>query len=484
MKKAFDTPEVIAAIFTVIGTLLVSIILGFLEGRIGFESLVALFAIVLLGLLLYVLYRRVGQKATMGAAAAMVVIGFAVFFVYRGIRGRTSATPTAAVQAPQALETAAPTATTGAATAAPTDTAAPAQPSATPGASTTPPPSAPPGPTSAPAGAGVPIGQWQPIDELPQKILSIAVHPDNPQLVYAGATGFVYRSEDAGATWASVSTGLPNEDVVALAHTATNPGVLYAVIGSKHAVYASDDSGVNWTQVGNIDVGMGGFVKKLYVSPANQELLYFVGVAFSLMHSPNGGTTWLPAGEGLPGDERGNVNVLTLAIHPTDPNVVYAGTGGFVGQGHGVYKSVDGGQTWTPSNRSMLDYRITAVAIDPTDPQVVYAGGDSGDLFKSEDGGDTWVKRTEALDVQAYSAPRTIHAIAIDEWDANRVFLLGDNAGLMFSGDGGQKWQMVGKPGEHDQPYFAVAEMFLTPRLVAIGGIDHDVVWRYVEGGD
>ena len=88
MKKAFDTPEVIAAIFTVIGTLLVSIILGFLEGRIGFESLVALFAIVLLGLLLYVLYRRVGQKATMGAAAAMVVIGFAVFDRYRRYRAR------------------------------------------------------------------------------------------------------------------------------------------------------------------------------------------------------------------------------------------------------------------------------------------------------------------------------------------------------------------------------------------------------------
>jgi hypothetical protein len=178
------------------------------------------------------------------------------------------------------------------------------------------------------------------------------------------------------------------------------------------------------------------------------------------------------------------VNVLTLAIHPTDPNVVYAGTGGFVGQGHGVYKSVDGGQTWAPANRGMLDYRITAVAIDPTDPQVVYAGGDSGDLFKSEDGGDTWAKRTEALEVQAYSAPRTIHAIAIDERDANRVFLLGDNSGLMFSGDGGQNWQMVGKPGEHDQPYFAVAEVFLTPRLVAIGGIDHDVVWRYGEGED
>ena len=80
MKKLLDAPEVVAAIFTVIGTLLVSIILGFLEGRIGFGPLVFLFVIIVLGLLLYALYRRAGTKVTAGASVAMVVIGFLVFF--------------------------------------------------------------------------------------------------------------------------------------------------------------------------------------------------------------------------------------------------------------------------------------------------------------------------------------------------------------------------------------------------------------------
>ena len=484
MKKVLDAPEVVAAIFTVIGTLLVGIILAFLEGRIGFEPLVTLFAIVLLALLLYVLYRRAGQKVTVGAAVAMVVIGFVTFFAYRIIREQANATPIAVVEVSPAVETVPPAATIGAVTPSPGQTVVQAQPSSTPDLGAAPSPSAPSVTSSAPTGSISPIGLWQPIPDLPREIISVAVNPDNTRVVYAGATGFVYRSEDAGATWSSVSTGLPNEDVVALAHTSSmEPPILYAIIGYKNEVLTSDDGGVNWTRLGNIDAPMGGFVKELYIAPSNQQSLYFLNVVSGLMYSPNGGLTWLPAGEGLPGyEEEGRVGVLTLEIHPTDPSTIYAGTGGFVGQGHGVYKSVDGGQTWMPSNRGMLDYRITALAIDPTDPQVVYAGGDSGDFFKSTDGGDTWTKLSEALKVQEYSAPRTIHTISIDHQNANRVFLLGDNSGLMFSGDGGQKWQMLGKPGEDDQPYFGIAEMFLAPRLVVIAGLEHDVVWRYAEG--
>ena len=484
MKKLLDTPEIVAAIFTVIGTLLVSIMLGFLEGRIGFEPLVTLFAIVLLASLLYVLYRRAGHKVTVGAAAAMVVIGFVVFFVYRGIRERANATPTAVSNAFPSAETLTSTVAIGAATPSLDQTVAQAQPSSTPDLGAAPSPSVPPLPSSAPVGSRPPVGLWQPISDLPREIISIAVNPDSTRVVYAGATGFVYRSEDAGASWSSVSAGLPNEDVVALAHTPTEPAMLYAIIGSKNQVHTSDDGGVNWARLGNINASLGGFTKRLYIAPSNQQLLYFVSVTWALIYSPNGGLSWLPVGEGLPGYEEGRVNVITLAIHPTDPNIIYAGTGGFVGQGHGVYKSVDGGQTWIPSNRGMLDYRITALAIDPANPQVVYAGGDSGDLFKSTDGGDTWTRLTEALRVQEYSAPRTIHAISIDYQNANRVFLLGDNSGLMFSGDGGQKWQMLGKPGEDDQPYFSIAEVFLAPRLVVVAGLDHDVVWRYAESED
>jgi len=328
-----------------------------------------------------------------------------VFFVYRGIRERANATPTVVDNASPSADPVTSTVALGAATPSLDQTVAQVQPSSTPDLSATPSPSVSPLPSSAPTGSRPPVGLWQPISDLPREIISIAVNPDNTRVVYAGATGFVYRSEDAGATWSSVSTGLPNEDVVALAHTPTEPAMLYAIIGFKNEVLTSDDGGVNWTRLGNINASVGGFVKRLYIAPSNQQLLYFVNVTRDLMYSPNGGLSWLPVGEGLPGYEEGKVNLITLVIHPTDPNIIYAGTGGFVGQGHGVYKSVDGGQTWIPSNRGMLDHRITALAIDPANPQVVYAGGDSGDLFKSTDGGNTWTKLTEALEVQEYSAP-------------------------------------------------------------------------------
>ncbi len=77
--------------------------------------------------------------------------------------------------------------------------------------------------------------------------------------------------------------------------------------------------------------------------------------------------------KGLPGDEN-EVYVMSLAIDPTDANVIYAGTGGFVGQGHGVYKSTDGGDNWSASNRGLIDYRITAIAIDPADSKIVVCG--------------------------------------------------------------------------------------------------------------
>lgn len=475
MKKLLDAPEVVAAIFMIIGTLLVSIILGFLEGRIGFGPLAILFAIILLGLLLYALYRRAGTKVTAGAAVAMVVIGFLVFFAYHSIRGAVTAAQTTAVAAntPAEPETAAATGVVIAPS--PATTVAQVQPTATPDTSS------PPAPT-APSAVRLPIGVWQIIPDLPQEITSLAVDPSNPQVVYAGATGFVYRSDDGGATWLPVSSGLPNEDVVALVHTPTGPGGLYAVLGVRHELFRSDDGGATWTGLGNIDISMGGFDQDLYIAPSDSNLLYYALASQALGFSPNGGQSWLPMGDGLPGYEEGEANLLVLSIHPADASILYAGTGGFVGQGHGVYKSVDGGQSWVPSNRGMLDRRITALTIDPADPRVVYAGGDSGEFFKSTDGGTTWTDLTEALDVQPYSAPRTIHTILIDPKDTNRLFLMGDNAALMFSGDGGQKWQLLGKPGDETQPYFSVVEMFLGPRLVVLADMEQKPPWRYAEG--
>ena len=170
----------------------------------------------------------------------------------------------------------------------------------------------------------------------------------------------------------------------------------------------------------------------------------------------------------------------TLAVDPTNPSLLYAGTGGFVGQGQGVFKSIDGGDTWVPSNRGMLDYRILALAINPLQPQEIYAGSDRGDLFKSSDGGQTWINLTERIKLQQGSEPRSIASIQIDPL-SGVVYLLGDNSGVLYSGDGGIKWRLLGIPAGLSQPRFSsMAVIFGEKPVILVSVEDSDPpVYRF-----
>jgi len=172
--------------------------------------------------------------------------------------------------------------------------------------------------------------------------------------------------------------------------------------------------------------------------------------------------------------------VQALAFDPANSQVVYVGTGQFSGQGQGVYKSIDGGETWLPSNKGMLDYRITALAVDVNNSQVVFAGSDSGDLFKSSDGGQTWVNLKDRLVLREYGEPRQIRSLHIDP-ATGLVYLLGDNAGLLYSGDGGEKWRLLGIPPSTDQPRFtAMAISYGETPTFFLAVMDEGGAWRWV----
>jgi photosystem II stability/assembly factor-like uncharacterized protein len=94
--------------------------------------------------------------------------------------------------------------------------------------------------------------------------------------------------------------------------------------------------------------------------------------------STDGGTTWSAVNSGLT-----NTAVFALAIDPTTPNTLYAGTGG-----GGVFKSTNGGATWVATGTGPTNVR--ALAINPTTPTTLYAGTNGGGVFKSTDGGTTW----------------------------------------------------------------------------------------------
>ena len=304
-------------------------------------------------------------------------------------------------------------------------------------------------PTAEPAR---PIGEWQPIPDLPRSINTFVVDPSNPQVVYAGtgengSGSGVYKSEDGGVTWQLAADGLPNADVKALAINPANPNQLYAMSDVRGEMYTSTDAATTWKRLADTQL-FGGFDRRLYTSTTNDRLLLNLSLPGGLARSLDGGRTWTKLRKGLPGDEN-EVYVLSLAIDPTDANVIYAGTGGFVGQGHGVYKSTDGGDSWSASNRGMIDYRISAVAIDPADSKIVYAGSDAGELFKSEDGGQTWTNLTEQLPLDPNSHS-TIQYILFDPSQSGKLYLLASNVGILIGSTGGTQWQTLPVPHESD----------------------------------
>jgi len=219
----------------------------------------------------------------------------------------------------------------------------------------------------------------------------------------------------------------------------------------------------------------GGYTRRLV--PGKSQSLFSLALGSGIARSSDSGHTWTPVRKGLPGDER-NVNVQSLAIDPADTNVLYLGTGGFVGGGHGVWKSSDGGENWAASNQGMIDYRITAVAIDPAHSKTVYAGSDAGEFFKSTDGAQTWIDLTDKLPV-----PKNQHIglrqILIDPSSTETVYLLCDQVGVLVSANGGADWNQLGKPTGESYYTFTAMTVLFGPQPTVILGIERAGAWRY-----
>ena len=322
-------------------------------------------------------------------------------------------------------------------------------------------------------------GVWTNVAGLPRSIDTVAANPVNPNQVFAGVSeplgsGTLYKSEDGGLTWQTAS-GWTGAGVPAIAFSGGPEPVLYATSGYGGEIYASSDGGSTWKMVGK-SLTSANFTAGLATASSDAEVVYYIADP-GLSHSDNGGQSWQPAGEGLPMANQ-TALVLSLAVDPSDKNIVYAGTGGFVGQGQGVYKSTDGGNTWSPANRGMLDYRITALAVDPHQPLVVYAGSDSGDLFKSSDGGATWSSLTEKLKVIQYGEPREVRSIQIDP-GTGIVYLAADNSGVLYSSDGGGKWRALGNPPSLNQPSWTGFSMTFGEKPVMYFATEDNGVWRF-----
>lgn len=276
------------------------------------------------------------------------------------------------------------------------------------------------GPSKVAAGqtAGTPRG------DVSGRVNSIAVHPNDPNIVYAcGAQGGVWKTIDAGTTWTSLTDGLPSLASGAVAIASSDPNVVYLGTGEANfsldsywgaGVFKSLDGGATWSVTAVLDPNRAPLnataIAAMAIHPADPNVVLAGAGTFlqgnrlfsgGVYRSSDGGASWIRAlGPGLP---TGPIVASDLLIDPADPNKVYAALGYVAGSANnGVYKSTDGGVTFTKLAGGLPTTNVGRIniAIARSNTQVLYASVQdiSNDgllgIWRTLDGGANWSKRT------------------------------------------------------------------------------------------
>ncbi len=134
--------------------------------------------------------------------------------------------------------------------------------------------------------------------------------------------------------------------------------------------------------------------------------------------------------------------LTTIAIHPTNPQIIYVGSPGELGrEGCGIWMMTDGGQTWQPIGDSLPTLAVATIAIDPTNPDRVYVATAGQGIFRSDDAGQHWAKINLSEDpkVRTNTAEGDRTALLINPTSPHVLYLTTDD-GVLRSEDGGQHW--------------------------------------------
>ena len=313
---------------------------------------------------------------------------------------------------------------------------------------------------------------WNPIfDSQPtQSIGAIAVAPSDPNIIYVAcgeglhrpdlAIGNgIYKSTDAGKSWTHL--GLEDgEQIPALAIDPHDPNRLFAAVlghpygpNEERGIFRSTDGGVSWQKVLYKDENTGG--SDIEIDPSNPEMMYaslwevregpwednnfFTGTGGGLFKSTDGGNTWTPLTKGLPKD----IVQINVAIAASQPSRIYATLGTTQrgeyesGVGLGVYRSDDAGENWyrvTTDPRPAMRIGggdLPVPKVDPRNPDVVYTA--SLVTMRSKDGGKTWTSLRGAPGGDDYQN------LWINPINPDIILLVGDQ-GAIVTENGGETW--------------------------------------------
>jgi photosystem II stability/assembly factor-like uncharacterized protein len=313
---------------------------------------------------------------------------------------------------------------------------------------------------------------WQPIfdDQPTQSIGAIAVAPSDPNILYVGSgEGLhrpdlsvgdgIYRSADGGRTWRHLGL-TEGQQIPDLAIDPQDPNRVFAAVlghpygpNPERGIYRSRDGGVSWQKVLSKDADTGGFAVAIDASRPNivyatlwqdrlgpwEDKNQFQGTGGGIFKSLDGGDTWQRLSNGLPQ----NTTQANFSIAASKPDRLYAVVGTnepgtySSAAGLGVFRSDDAGESWT---RITSDPRpalrigggdLPIIRVDPSNPDVVYSTGLV--TMKSADGGKTWISLRGAPGGDDYQN------IWISPTDSNTLALVSDQ-GAVVTLNGGKTW--------------------------------------------
>lgn len=295
--------------------------------------------------------------------------------------------------------------------------------------------------------------QWQHITNgLPQnpQVRALAIHPQNPAIIFAGTQHGIYRSPDRGDHWEALNS--PNADVWSLAFRPDNPNTMYAGY-EPFAVARSQDGGETWQTMDttsvrypNVTTYMPPLAKRLIgicADPSNPNDVYGAIEVGGLIASRDGGDTWHSLTDGLYRDNH------TVDLHGVQVSAAAPGTVFIIAQ-VAMFRSRNKGAHWEHIRFGEMfpgGSYCRCLLVAPNDPTTIYlaagAGGggapqgtqEAGALFRSQDTGETW-QRINIGD----TPPGRMFQVAIDPNAPHNIYCTTNYGHFFASADSGKTW--------------------------------------------